>query len=81
MRIGERREVQHDDGVGRLESYVEDIVGSEIAIEDSGVLLDKLLLTSLPLVGSHPGEIRVPEHGVQFDDGELCHCTQAPGEG
>jgi hypothetical protein len=62
------REIQEDDRVRSAEPDIDDVVWSEIAVENPSLFRNKLVLHRHPLIPRRSGKAWPPENLVQFDD-------------
>jgi hypothetical protein len=67
QRAAEYGEIEKDDGVGRPQPDVDDIVGSEVAVDDPGIPRDEFALDLRLLLSRKRYEAGLPEYFVQFD--------------
>jgi hypothetical protein len=65
-----KREVKEDDGVRCAEADIDNVIGSEIAVHDPSLSLNKLLLNRYPLIPRCRNKAWLPKELVQLDDRE-----------
>lgn len=65
-----KREIQEDDGVRCAEPDVDNVIRSEIAVDNPSLSRNKLMLHRHPLIPRCNGKAWPPENLVQLDDRE-----------
>ena len=75
-----KREVQEDDRVRRTKPDFDSVIGSQVALDDPLILLNKLVLQLYPLIARRREKAWSPEEFVQLDNRKTCDLAQAYGE-